>query len=285
MKLQSLTKLLIATSLFWGVTAAISKPAVADALTNVVCEQKTEEKVRECDRTLETVCLEMEVTCNQRVDSCNRRQSRRNRHLIRRDCPTQHPQVERPVHPQVERPTHPARIERPVRPQVERPKPTVVSHRFYCDRTTNGIPTTFVTTRKGTFPVIRWVSDHFTAHGYDPLTRCRQVSAKFQTFFNDGRLNYITTGIVNRQPVVCVSGTKGGACQGVLFTLKREENASRVIQQLFDIRAGASAGPLHESGNRFYLDFNEYLENAIAYPDAGSSSNRGEYPNPEFSGW
>jgi hypothetical protein len=49
---------------------------------------------------------------------------------------------------------------------------------------------------------------------------------------------------MNRMPVVCVSSTNGGECTGLLFTLKPGQNASRTLQQLFDIRQGA-AGPLY----------------------------------------
>ncbi|MDY7004491.1 MAG: COP23 domain-containing protein [Cyanobacteriota bacterium] len=143
---------------------------------------------------------------------------------------------------------------------VKEAPPIIRPNKFYCDRGKNGIPTTFVKTPQGTYPVIRWVSNYFLSAGYSPLTRCRQVSDKFQFFYDDGRLDYITTGIVNRQPVVCVSGRKGGPCQGVLFTLKPQQSASETVQQLFDIRVGAATGPLYESGSRFYLNFNDYIE-------------------------
>jgi hypothetical protein len=133
------------------------------------------------------------------------------------------------------------------------------SNIFFCDER-RGAPTTAVKTPSGVMPVIRWVSHAFLPSGFDPLTRCRDVSARFQTYYDNGKLDYITTGIVNGQPVVCVTDSTGGPCQGILFTLKRGQSASRVIQQLFDIRAGAS-GPLYESQARFYLDMNKYLQN------------------------
>ncbi|MCH2050035.1 MAG: COP23 domain-containing protein [Trichodesmium sp. ALOHA_ZT_67] len=139
-------------------------------------------------------------------------------------------------------------------------KPVIRPNKFSCDEGESGIPTTFVKTPQGAYPVIRWVSNYFLSAGYSPMTRCRQVSNKFQLFYDDGRLDYITTGIVNRQPVVCISSHKGGPCQGVLFTLKPNQNASKTIQKLFDIRVGATTGPLYESSSRFYLNFNDYLE-------------------------
>jgi len=130
---------------------------------------------------------------------------------------------------------------------------------FFCDRN-HGTPTTAVHTPGGVMPVVRWVSHYFLPSGYNPEARCQDVSARFQTYYNNGMLNYITTGIVNRQPVVCVTDTTGGPCQGVLFTLKPGQNASKVIEKLFDIRAGAS-GPLYESSSRVYFDMNQYLQN------------------------
>jgi len=99
---------------------------------------------------------------------------------------------------------------------------------------------------------------HYYALLPDPGTRCQEVSNRFDLFYRQGRLNYVTTGIVNRLPVVCVAGEMGGPCTGVLFTLKPNEDASRVIQQLFDVRAGAS-GSLYESESRQYIDMNQYI--------------------------
>jgi hypothetical protein len=45
-----------------------------------------------------------------------------------------------------------------------------------------------------------------------------------------------------------------------LLTLKPGENASVVIQRLFDLSYGRNVVPLYESVSRLYLDFNQYLE-------------------------
>lgn len=135
-----------------------------------------------------------------------------------------------------------------------------IRQEFYCSVSSDGIPTTFVKNARGTFPVIRWVSRIFDDAGYVPETRCRQVSSKFQQFQKRGLLNYVTTGRVNNQPVICVSNAQDGPCLGILFTLKPNQNANRTLQQLFDLRANASAGPLEESQGRVYLDMSQYIE-------------------------
>ena len=145
-----------------------------------------------------------------------------------------------------------------------------VTQLFYCGVSDDGVPTTFVKNSRGTFPVIRWVSRVFDDAGYVPETRCRQVSSKFQQFYERGLLNYVTTGRVNHQPVICVSNAKDGPCLGILFTLKPEQNANRTLEQLFDLKANASAGPLEESNARYYLDLDQFIDNQPSVVSADS---------------
>jgi hypothetical protein len=130
---------------------------------------------------------------------------------------------------------------------------------FFCGAS-QGVPVTYASTPRGNVPIIRWQSNYFSDSGYTPERRCSEVSGRFQTYYSSGSLNFVTTGIMNGQPVVCVSSTSGGGCQGLLLTLRPNDNASRVVQQLFDIRAGA-AGPISQSSSRVYIDFNELLDN------------------------
>jgi hypothetical protein len=101
---------------------------------------------------------------------------------------------------------------------------------FSC-QVVGGVPATVANTPAGQKTVIRWVSGYFSGSGYTPMTRCVEVSQRFQAYMNQGVLNYITTGYMNSLPVVCVTSSDGGGCQGLLFTLKSGENASRVLQQ------------------------------------------------------
>ncbi|PZV17276.1 MAG: hypothetical protein DCF22_03685 [Leptolyngbya sp.] len=139
--------------------------------------------------------------------------------------------------------------------------PIQISNRdyFFCGQSSQGSPTTFVNTPTGNISLIRWVSHYFNHSGYNPTVRCQEVSQRFNRFYNQGILNFVTTGIVNNQPVVCVASEMGGPCQGVLFTLKSGQNVPRTIQQLFDVRVGAS-GPLFESESREYLDMRPYTQ-------------------------
>jgi Circadian oscillating protein COP23 len=144
--------------------------------------------------------------------------------------------------------------------------------KFSCG-TSNGAPATVAQTSRGAVPIIKWVSNIFTESGYSPEYRCKLVSAKFQEYYKAGTLNYLTTGIANNQPVVCVAATKGGPCAGVLFTLKPGSDPWRTLTRLMDVRVQAGP-PLNESSagatndESQYIDVNDYL--ATAPTDQGA---------------
>jgi Circadian oscillating protein COP23 len=138
--------------------------------------------------------------------------------------------------------------------------------KFMCG-TSQGAPATVVQTARGKITVIRWVSNVF-GEDYAPDYRCRVVSAKFQLFHQDGKLNYLTTGISNGQPVICVANVKGGPCSGVLFTLKPGRDPLNTLTRLMNVRV--QAGPaLNEStagssevGSEQYVDVANFLSTA-----------------------
>jgi hypothetical protein len=142
---------------------------------------------------------------------------------------------------------------------IQAPIQPVAKDYFFCGTSPNGIPTTYVNTPGGNLPLIRWVSHYFLPSGYTPEVRCQEVSQRFNRYYNQGVLNYVTTGYINGEPTVCVASKIGGPCTGLLFTLKPNQNATRAIQQLFDVRAGAS-GPLYESESRVYIDMRQYVQ-------------------------
>ncbi len=154
---------------------------------------------------------------------------------------------------------------------------------FFCG-VCDGVPVTFARTSRGYVPVIRWVSAHFSGSGYTPEKRCQEVSARFQTYYNSGTLNYVTAGRMNGQPVVCVADRAGGGCRGLLFTLKPGSDANSTVRQLFEIR-DRSAGPLEEVYARVYINMNDYLSQPPAIKSERVSENAtAPYCNSNLSG-
>ncbi|MEG3986016.1 COP23 domain-containing protein [Microcoleus sp. S28C3] len=162
-------------------------------------------------------------------------------------------------------------------PTLAAQPPPVQRTSFICASGANGLPTTYAVTTRGQVPVIRWFSDYFSGGGFTPERRCQEVSARFQNFYNSGQLNFIASGYVNGQAVVCAAQASGRPCSGanVLFTLKPGSNAGETVQRLFNIRAGAS-GPLYESQDEpsaVYIDFKQFLNNTVVEGAVASPAN------------
>ena len=115
------------------------------------------------------------------------------------------------------------------------------------------------------------------------------MSDKFQQYYATGELNYLTTGRVNYQNVVCVAKARLGACNGVLFTLKPGSNPGQTLQRLMDVRLRAS-GPLSETYERVYIEMDKFLSEAPVDEAAvinleGAASTPEAVSEPETALW
>jgi hypothetical protein len=146
--------------------------------------------------------------------------------------------------------------------------------KFTCG-TSQGVPATVAMTTRGKSPVIRWSSNYFGSSGYSAQYRCNVVSAKFQQYYSAGMLNYLTTGVSNKQAVVCVAKVKGGPCAGVLFTLKPGSDPWTTLTRLMNVRTQAgpvlnesasSAPPEASIADGKYIDMNAFLNSAEVEP-------------------
>jgi Circadian oscillating protein COP23 len=133
--------------------------------------------------------------------------------------------------------------------------------KFYCGKNGN-VPTTMAKTSRGDVAVIRWVSRGVFGDAYPPEVRCNIVSEKFQSFYQDGTLDFLTTGVVNRMSVICVAQAQDGPCNGVLFTLKPGGDPGRTLKLLLGVRI-RSSGPIAESSaTRVYIKMKDFLDTA-----------------------
>ena len=108
-----------------------------------------------------------------------------------------------------------------------------------------------------------WKSEYFL--GWNPHQRCETVSPKFQTFYNQGSLKYLTNGKVKGYPVICAVANEGDKCEkeNQLFQLKDERSSELVIYRLINILEGGDGGPLYQnSGKQMYVPIDEFLHKA-----------------------
>lgn len=132
---------------------------------------------------------------------------------------------------------------------------------FSCDLS-SGTPATVVQSPEhGTVKIIEWKTTEFGSE-FDPKSRCEIVSEKFQKYAKAGTLKYFTTGSVDGAPIICAVASQNSPCNAdsMLYTLKKGSNAGETLQQLLDVRTGASSTALNETNSRVYLDFNEVVE-------------------------
>jgi len=139
---------------------------------------------------------------------------------------------------------------------------------FYCDENGRN-PVTRVRTSEGNVPVVIWETFFFPPP-YTPLVRCRQVSGRFRRFQAEGRLDFMTTGWINNQPVICVTNEFGSPCddpKNLLMTLRPDDDPDEILEGLLDVRDFNSAPVKHycpqavyKSNGRTYIYVDELLE-------------------------
>ena len=122
----------------------------------------------------------------------------------------------------------------------------------------DGVPATVVVTRLAS-PNYLLEEPGFLWFWLTPERRCQEVSSRFQNYHSAGTLEYITTGRNNGLPVICVAQTDGGACAGLLYTLKPGQNATATLKKLFDVRTKPGAAPLEETTARMYLSMDSII--------------------------
>ncbi|MDB4338138.1 COP23 domain-containing protein [Synechococcus sp. AH-603-L18] len=148
----------------------------------------------------------------------------------------------------------------------------------------NGVPATVVKTKSGKqVPIIYWKSTTFASSGWTPERRCKEVSMRFQQFHSTNNLEYITTGRMNGLPVICVANSDGGACAGLLYTLKPGQNATATLQKLFDVRTKPDGSPLEETTARMYVSVDSLIQRRMGSAITPAPMNAAPTTTPGYS--
>lgn len=122
---------------------------------------------------------------------------------------------------------------------------------FRCVREGNNFATIAERGERTTAPIISWRTTEFGPE-YTPQNRCRIVSDRLSRAVdqNGGRLSnlYITTGTLNRLPVVCYVNNNSTGCnsQNLLLTLdsRNARNPDAVLDSLFNFGVSGSGSTI-----------------------------------------
>ena len=127
---------------------------------------------------------------------------------------------------------------------------------YFCGNSLNNIPTTYARTKTGKrISFISW--QRSWSDEYTPEKRCDIVSKRFQKAEEKRLLNYITSGVVNKQNVICATRKYGGPCQELLFTLRDDDKPNDVLGALLGVGSLGRGSPLIQTENgssRIYYD-------------------------------
>ena len=158
--------------------------------------------------------------------------------------------------------------------------PTKDRINFYCGEITDKtsgktVPATmaYVPERGGSVSVILWKT-HIPE--WDAQRQCEVVSPKFQAFYEDGRINYLTTGVNNGYDIICAALKEGQTCkpEDQLFQVKASNNPKSVLKDLTGIIEGDSSKPIYQnSGDKIYVSVEELLNTAPVFRKADLKSN------------
>ncbi|AFY55340.1 hypothetical protein Riv7116_2843 [Rivularia sp. PCC 7116] len=128
----------------------------------------------------------------------------------------------------------------------------------------SNIPATvaWVPKRNGHVRLIGWKSEYFSS--WSPEKRCASVTKNFQKYYDEGRLDYLSTGKRNGYPVICAA-KQGENCtkDNHLFTIKHGHNPKIVLQRLLGIFEGQSSTVLYQnSGKQLYVEMQNVFDKA-----------------------
>jgi hypothetical protein len=139
----------------------------------------------------------------------------------------------------------------------------IATHPAYAERTSfscgkhEKYPATIALTTRGKLTVIVWTTA--VSNGMTPKQRCNDASQRFQTAYENGNINYLTTGVIGDNHVICSAREEDGDCVEVLFTVNPSSDPNKVLQDLLRIRA-YKGGPVYQNGNGpIYVNLEEYL--------------------------
>ena len=128
----------------------------------------------------------------------------------------------------------------------------------------SNIPATvaWVPKRQGHVRLIGWKSQYFST--WSPQKRCAAVTKNFQKYYDEGKLDYLSTGKRNGYPVICAA-KQGENCtkDNHLFTIKHGHNPQIVLQRLIGVIEGKSSTVLlQSSGKQLHVEMQNVFDNA-----------------------
>lgn len=88
---------------------------------------------------------------------------------------------------------------------------------------------------------------------------------------------------MNGLPVICVARSIGGACAGLLYTLKPGQNATATLKKLFDVQRKPDGSPLEETTSRMYVSMDSVVQRRMGRALTPAPVNAAPKSTPGYS--
>ncbi|MGL5804002.1 MAG: COP23 domain-containing protein [Xenococcaceae cyanobacterium] len=113
-------------------------------------------------------------------------------------------------------------------------QPTLASQvSIACDNS-DTIPKLVATTNKQNVTMLQFLSKYFSPQ--EALQNCKNTATKLQTLARADSANYLTSGLIEQQPVVCVVAQRGTSCNSnsakILFSLNTRTEPIQAFYQM-----------------------------------------------------
>lgn len=105
-------------------------------------------------------------------------------------------------------------------------------------------------------PILSFLPEYFSDQ--EASIECQNTAEKLNTFYNQGRMNYLASDIINEKPVVCAVERRGLGCDsynsGILFSLNKPVSPTELLFNMLGSNFKGSEIPSSRTVSRIYTD-------------------------------
>lgn len=104
--------------------------------------------------------------------------------------------------------------------------------------------------------ILSFLPEYFSEQ--EASRECQSTAEKLNAFYNQGRMNYLASDIINEKPVVCAVERRGLGCDsynsGILFSLNKSVSPTELLFNMLGSNFKGDQLPASRTVSRIYTD-------------------------------
>jgi len=104
--------------------------------------------------------------------------------------------------------------------------------------------------------ILSFLPEYFSAQ--EASIECQSTAEKLNTFYNQGKMNYLASDFIDEKPVVCAVERRGLGCDsynsGILFSLSKPVSPTELLFNMLGDNFKGSKLPASRTVSRIYTD-------------------------------